>query len=191
MIIGINGPAGSGKSTVAQALADVHGFKRLAFADPVKQIALDFGWDGEKDEKGRKLLQVIGTECGRAYNKSIWLDKMSSKIRENIRLKQRDMVIDDVRFDNEAELIKRFGGINIKLTGASYYEKTLWGKIKKFFGLIHASEKGITDEFIDYEIRFADYGHDIEALRSDFLRVFNDIVTRETLKIAREMNDYM
>ena len=123
----------SGKTTAAKQLHAVN----LSFAQPVKQIAIDcFGWDGIKDEKGRKLLQLIGTDCGRAYNPNIWIDKMREQLKEHEPFAEV-VTIDDLRFDNEADLVHEFGGvvIGVKRKGCEPSE--------------HQSEKGISPEKID------------------------------------------
>ena len=53
-------------------------------------------------------MQIVGTDCVRNMIKSdFWVHRM----RESIRLSQHDVVvIDDVRFRDEAELIKEMGG---------------------------------------------------------------------------------
>jgi hypothetical protein len=79
MIIGVIGKAYSGKSTVTKVFQKVgieNGvlFTRIPFAEEVKRIARDcFFWDGKKDDRGRKLLQLIGTEVGRGYDQQIWI----------------------------------------------------------------------------------------------------------------------
>lgn len=53
----VNGAPGAGKTTFERLVHDL--VKRCAnrsTIDPIKEIAYDFGWDGEKDLKGRKLL---------------------------------------------------------------------------------------------------------------------------------------
>ena len=71
LLFGIHGPAGSGKTTMAKGLIgallnhDDATHTILPFAKPVKDVARNMGWNGEKDEKGRRLLQLLGTECGR------------------------------------------------------------------------------------------------------------------------------
>lgn len=88
-----------GKDTVGEYLINNYGFKRYAFADRVKQIATEsFGWDGKKDERGRKLLINVGTITGREYNKNIWIDYIIESIRKN---KDDFIVITDCRFVNE------------------------------------------------------------------------------------------
>lgn len=46
MIVGLVGAAGSGKSSVANHLVEVHGFVEMSFAAPLKDLAARlFGWD--------------------------------------------------------------------------------------------------------------------------------------------------
>jgi hypothetical protein len=136
-IIAFTGYAKSGKTTAANYIP---GAKILSFADPVKQIALTaFNWDGVKDEKGRRLLQVIGTECGRAYDYDIWVKKMRELIKKVAPIYEI-IAIDDCRFDNEAELVREFGGMVIEIhrTGCAPDG--------------HASEQGVSQNLIDKHI---------------------------------------
>jgi len=76
------------------------------FAYALKKIATDcFDWDGEKDDKGRRLLQVLGTEAGREYNDNIWLDKMREQIEKNVGYANY-WLIPDTRFPNEMDFIR-------------------------------------------------------------------------------------
>ena len=106
MFIGIMGPAGSGKSTLAACLkcligeADV-----IPFAEPVKDVARLMGWNGKKDEKGRRLLQILGTECGRdCIGEDIWVDAWAKKAGP-VSNAGGVAIADDVRFRNEADRI--------------------------------------------------------------------------------------
>ena len=48
MILGITGLIGSGKDTIADYLIRFHGFKKLSYAEPLKDsVAAVFGWDRE------------------------------------------------------------------------------------------------------------------------------------------------
>lgn len=106
--IGLIGLAGSGKDTAAEALWG-RNFQRVAFADRVKNIAFEFGWDGLKDERGRKLLQDIGM-AGRAYKESIWIDYVDEEA-----VGFGSHVFTDVRFRNEADYIRGLGGIIVRI----------------------------------------------------------------------------
>lgn len=119
MIILISGKAESGKDTVANIIME-HQTKfgnshNWHFANPVKFIAREsFGWDGNKDERGRNLLQLIG-DGGRAYNSDIWVQEMLSNLESafNHSLRTREdgliVVIPDTRYKNEVEKILKFG----------------------------------------------------------------------------------
>ena len=109
----------SGKSTIARELlyrfmVDKINAIVLPLAEPVKQIAEEhFGWNRKKDDKGRKLLQVIGTEAGRAYNPDLWIEKLDARIKQ--QPKETIVIVDDVRFDNEVDYIEAFGGKVFKI----------------------------------------------------------------------------
>ena len=103
-IVNVAGKAKHGKDTFADYLADKlyedYGKKvqKIAFADAVKEKAREIGWDGEKDQNGRALLQFVGTEWGRQQiDKDIWIMKAEKKIHDNTDV----VVFTDTRFLNE------------------------------------------------------------------------------------------
>jgi hypothetical protein len=111
--IGFTGFAGAGKDTAANAVFnnDLR-YTRQAFADAVKAIARTVGWDGEKDLRGRTLLQDIGM-CVRDYDKDAWIKLIEQKLP---RTASTDPVLwTDVRFGNEADFITKRGGIIIEV----------------------------------------------------------------------------
>ena len=103
--IGFTGLAGSGKSYAAEWLKKHTGAPVWSFAGNLKQIARFMGWDGEKTPKGRKLLQDLGS-VGREYDRDCWLKHMP---------KDGPVIIDDVRYLNEAAAIRSVGGIIIRV----------------------------------------------------------------------------
>jgi hypothetical protein len=56
------------------------------------------------DEKNRPLLQYLGTEIGRKYDYDMWLNYTLSQCKNYDRV-----VVDDVRFSNEADRLKETG----------------------------------------------------------------------------------
>jgi hypothetical protein len=88
---GVAGRMRTGKTTVAQYLQRRYGFCLSAFANPIKDFALLVGWDGAKDERGRTLLQDIGTVV-RKYNAEFWIEKMLADLPQN-----RCVAVDDMR----------------------------------------------------------------------------------------------
>ena len=134
MIIGICGLIGSGKGTVADFLVEQQGFTKLSFADKLKDgVASVFGWDREmlegnttgsrewrekvdpywSTETGspvtpRLVLQLFGTDCMRnGFYDGIWVSLVKKQLLDNPTGK---FVIPDVRFENEANMIKSIGG---------------------------------------------------------------------------------
>ena len=107
-VILISGRAGVGKTTVAEAMKtylsnEVTKYSYIThFAIGVKMVAYLMGWDGQKDEVGRKLLQDVGN-FGREYNKDAWVNFMVKHLNETVPEELLDVVIiDDWRFPNEA-----------------------------------------------------------------------------------------
>lgn len=117
-LVGICGQAFAGKSTVGARLSahllqsGVRAYT-LAFALPLKDIARSMGWNGKKDEKGRKLLQLLGTECMRQCIDplgwiKLWLKDVKAFVRNCERTSNQPVVViaDDVRFPNELAAIR-------------------------------------------------------------------------------------
>ena len=134
MIIGICGLIGSGKGTVADILVEEHGFKKLSFADSLKDgVAAMFDWprhllEGDTEESRewreqsdtfwtketgkeispRLVLQLVGTECMRnGFYDGIWVSLAKKKL---VRFPNQNWVIPDTRFPNEINMIHSVGG---------------------------------------------------------------------------------
>lgn len=141
-IIAFTGLAGCGKSTLARYLqleCDEIGKNSslLRFADPLKSFARRLGWDGRKDAKGRRLLQLLGTEIGRnCIDVDIWVKRWKIEFKRVSQVAEL-IIIDDLRFDNEARTVQELGGTIIKIIGR---EDVRTDKS-------HASELGITQSY--------------------------------------------
>jgi hypothetical protein len=124
MIIGLSGKAGVGKDTLANILVENYGYKRVAFADKIRECLLaldpivavrdeypihlseyfdDFGWERTKKlPEVRRLMQTFGTEVGRKLiDPSLWVELSLNGAEPDYKI-----VVTDVRFPNEAEEIK-------------------------------------------------------------------------------------
>jgi len=123
MIIGLSGYARSGKDEVAKLLVEEYGFTRLAFADKIRQLLLaidpslggpklstivaEYGWDVAKSKtEVRELLQHLGVAARTLIDEHIWVTTVLNQIEEI----DKNYVITDVRFENEANAIKLIGG---------------------------------------------------------------------------------
>ena len=153
-LVGFVGLKRSGKDTAAQALVD-QGWTRMAFADPLKDMAmklrgvwvevpegvhLDAAVPVMRDSSGhggsfaqyhyvvdalgmeaakdlvpdvRRLLQTLGTDCVRGtFGGTAWVDLMRDNVLQAIHDGQ-SVVLTDVRFHEEFDLVQRLGGIVI------------------------------------------------------------------------------
>ena len=108
-LLGLSGKAGAGKDSAFLILKRLLGDRvvRVAFADGVKAEAMAVGWNGLKDEAGRRLLQEIGAGR-REQDPSYWIvsafKRMATLPADSI------VVISDARYKNEAMVIREAGG---------------------------------------------------------------------------------
>lgn len=105
-LIGMVGYARSGKDTAAAILVQQLGYQRLAFADPLKELARYAGWNGVKDDRGRHLLQQLGAGVRNVIGSDTWVEV----VRQQILADAAPNVVTDVRYDNEMEMLRELGG---------------------------------------------------------------------------------
>ena len=136
-LIGLYSPApGCGKTTVADLLIE---HQRVSFAAPLKEAVShmlhelglpDFTYAYTDKEaiipevgvSARHMMQTLGTEWGRAcIHPDFWVMIARAKA-ERIMADGRSVVVDDVRFPNEAAMIRDLGGElwRIDRPGVSY-----------------------------------------------------------------------
>lgn len=59
LVIVMNGKGGVGKDALCDALTVAYRVKNVSAITPIKEIASRYGWNGEKDEKGRRFLAEL------------------------------------------------------------------------------------------------------------------------------------
>lgn len=175
-IIGITGNANSGKDTTADYILSLNqSFKKIAFADPLKNMVIQYLFLTKDDVfttqgknrfneywgmTNRQILQKVGTDAMRkGFCYDIWV-KITQKILLNN--KNQNFIISDVRFLNEAEMIKRNGGIIVR--------------IKRNYHIVqcnHQSENPIDSNIVDYEIE--NYG-DLQQLYKNIQNVLGEYI---------------
>ena len=130
-IVGLTGHARCGKDTAANTLV-ARMWTRVAFADALRDVLIALNpvvwepdvslreamrdtrsWDAlKKDPSVRQLLQRMGTEAGRnIHGDDCWIRIAKRKVDAA----PGNVVITDVRFSNEAEAIRAWGGKVIRI----------------------------------------------------------------------------
>lgn len=118
----------------------------------------------------RDLLQVIGTDLIRSYNPNWHVDKTFEFITSEEN-KEKNFVIDDVRFPNEVEMLRKLGGtywfvVRPKVDNVSNHESEKSLKWQDFDNII-INDK--TLEYLEFNWRiFMDNGYEesLEARNS-------------------------
>lgn len=180
MLIGFTGGMGCGKSTAIKTLAAFTGEepKLVKFAQPLYDMQ-EFIYERigsviKRDSsfiKDRKLLQWLGTDWGRdTISQDLWVSIWKAEV-EQVRTWHKNPIIvcDDVRFDNEAEVLKAMGGHIIKIVS-----NRAGDRINTQSGIAnHKSEAGVSNNFLDYVVE----NHDtVAAFEERLVACFQELV---------------
>lgn len=124
-LIGLTGYAQVGKDTLASILVEKYGYRRIAFADTIRTFLYEVnpmvgcspsgylkdlvnlvGWDKAKQEpQVRRLLQDTGVAARTLLGEDVWISAALADLDPTEKV-----VVTDVRFKNEAEMIRLLGG---------------------------------------------------------------------------------
>ena len=177
----LSGKSGSGKDMTAQFMKEElakHGQKALVihYADAVKWFCREFlDWDGKKDEVGRTLLQMVGTDIVRAKHPNFWVGIVVGLIQAFEPYKDFDVaIIPDARFPNEVDIslanLKNSVSVRIErqnADGTPWVNPTLTEEQRK-----HPSETSLDCFAFDYVIH-NDEG--LDTLRESAIAVLEDL----------------
>jgi hypothetical protein len=170
-LVVFTGIAQSGKTTCANRL-EAFGWKKFSFADPLKYMLSDFGvpagclWGDRKEEpldilggkSARYAMQTLGTEWGRELIwDDLWLSAWERKVRSTLSRGGR-VVNDDIRFPNEYALVRKMGGIIVKVERPDVSTEHT-----------HSSESHY--DFVDADLTFVNKGT-INELKTTVNRIF-------------------
>lgn len=165
-IIGMIGRKRVGKDTFADTLVAEYGFTRVSLAGPLKDAALRLnpivgpspapgglsseyrrladvvealGWEKAKDfvPGVRETLQRLGTDAIRSIDDTFWI----RAARQTIDQIDGPVVITDVRFPNEADMIQKLDGYTVRI------ERSLPDD-----GDAHPSETALDDFVADFHV---------------------------------------
>lgn len=171
-LIGVHGPLESGKDTVAKTIIEMYPnlYRQYAFAWPIKEACkIIFGFtDEDMNDRimkervhpfwgvtPRKTMQLLGTEYGRGMiREDIWVLRAEAEIQKNAK-EGFGTIISDVRFDNEADIIRSRNGIIIHIdrptldTSKENYQHASEGGIKRVDSDYVVDNSGTLEDFKD------------------------------------------
>lgn len=129
IIIGLSGKKRSGKDTVASMVTGLYPASittQLAFADPLYQevaracfVSVDYV--KQHKENFRLILQGWGTDFRRKLQRDdYWTNKMLERLNQ-LSAAVKLVVITDVRFQNEYDLLRKCGGYMVRIKRPSEF----------------------------------------------------------------------
>lgn len=176
-IVTISGKAGSGKDTtglIMQRIMQQEYYLSSVithYGDAVKMVAEKyFGWGGEKDEKGRTLLQYIGNDKVRSYNPDLWVNFLM-ELAVAFCDKWDCMIIPDTRYRNEIEIPASMFSTYTVHVKADTPRIAMTEEQKQ-----NPSETSLDDFLFGYEI---DNNGTLETLEAQVRKVISSIYRKE------------
>lgn len=172
-VVTISGAARAGKDCIAKELKELfeedgYRVKIVHYADVLKMICTNqYGWNGEKDENGRSLLQNVGARF-RSVDQSVWVNIML-QILKGFTADTDIVLIPDTRYRNEI----------IMLRDCPFLEGPFTVKVERT-----GFDNGLTEE---------QKAHPSENDLNDYrfnLVVKNDGTLEDYLKKAHRIRDY-
>ena len=125
MIVAISGKRGAGKNAIADVLVKEFGFWRIGLADPMKRFLLHeevftkeqlFGPSENREEvdirwgkSARQALQTLGTEWGRGFCETLWVQILIRDAQRIQQLEGKNIVVTDIRYPNELAALDAAG----------------------------------------------------------------------------------
>lgn len=154
MIVGLSGKRGVGKTAAAKHFEKRYSFVRVSFAAELRRMArvlmpfteADLTDTHKKEAKFDKYewtprdFMIRFGEFMRYHDPEYWLDQVFDKLDT-----KKDYVIDDMRFKNEYEAVKKLGGLTMRIE--RYEKDNPFGK-----DLDIASEKDLDDAQFDFTV---------------------------------------
>jgi hypothetical protein len=148
-----------------------HGFVNVKFAGPLKSMTREFlaaagvpAGDIERMVEGdlkeapvatlggitpRRIMETIGTDWGRkTITEGLWTDVAEARIRALMGA-GKSVVVDDMRFANEFELIERLGGRTIRIDRRGRVPTSMEGRLNGHFFDYYIANDGSRQEFRD------------------------------------------
>jgi len=191
-ILFLLGKLGSGKDTAADYICDNYNFEKYRYADFLKDILNFSGWDNNKDIKGRRLLQEVGSAF-RNWDEDFFVKYLANQIITYIK-KFNDssdlpnIIIGDTRHINEIEKMKEI--LNKELLDYNIEYITLRIQGSNFNNIREINSEIVSDisetNLDDYETDYTIFNCKFTKLEDLYERldefvsiIFNETVVRD------------
>jgi hypothetical protein len=176
MLIAISGKRGVGKTTAAMWLVRNRGYELVSFGDHLRRLARNIFPFTEADFKDikkkespfgkydwtpRDFLIGFGEFC-RYYDKNFWVHKVIDSLDH-----KKNYVIDDMRFENEFEIVKEYGASTVRIN--RYEKDNPFGK-----NLDIVSETALDNHPFDYVVEDC-RNTSLRSLHAEMDRIHDDI----------------
>lgn len=154
------GPMASGKTWCANYFVNNHNFIKISFADKLKAICYELYGIQSKDGKAREILQEVGQDL-RKHDPNVWIKYTLNKVNDiENNWGFKGVVIDDVRYVNEAKALKKNGFL---LIGVETDITVRADRIRKLYPNLpeavhdHTSEQELRDIQVDFSLGSYDW----------------------------------
>ena len=159
IILGLIARKQAGKDTVAEYLVENYNYTKIAFADTLREVAYGtnplvnadpplyyadlidtIGYEAAKSDypEFRRFLQNLGTNGIRKVDPDFWVNQTIKKIQNS----PGHVVITDVRFPNELEVVQQLNGFTARITRPGFSDVPAE----------HESESALDNAEADYNV---------------------------------------
>ena len=168
LVIIINGNGGVGKDTLCDFATEVFSVRNISSVTPIKEIASQYGWKGEKDAKARKFLADL-KEAFVAYNDLPFV-YIKEQYHQFLEAESEEVMFVHIREGEEIDKVKQY----IKtpciamLITREQHKKQCWG---------NPSDDNVADYAYDYQ-----YNNDkkLTEAKTDFISFLKNVFEKET-----------
>lgn len=168
MILAFSGHKESGKTTCADWLVKEGGWVKLSFATPLKQEIGDALFPASMiylkptPPEMRRLLQAWG-DVRRAQRSDYFIKPMLELVKAHTEA-GHNVVIDDLRYINEAEALQQEGSVLVRLKKVVYPKPSV-GPVTEDICCLHQSEHDL-DGYIGFDYYIEAPDGDLGTLRA-------------------------